>query len=366
MSILHICCNLAGSTVFAQMFEALHDEGLEQIVFVPEKRARDVGKNVPKGVKTHVSLTVRPSDALLFFRKAQRTIPEIEKLVDLKSVSLIHAHTLFTDGWIARDLSRKHGIPYIVTLRYSDIEAIWTYEPHLRGMARKILRDAKRVVFLSEAARGKVLARWLSKKDRALIEPKTAVVPNGLRPEWLTGTARENPQSPLRVGFAGRMNKRTRPLDALCAVHRASENGMPCMLRAVGEGKLMNDLVAGLHEGDRYLGVARGMDAMKRFYADVDVLLVPSSAETFGMVYLEAMSQGVPVLYTRGQGFDGQFPEGEVGYPVQAGDVAGQAQRLIEICEGYEERSARCVAHAKAYAWPLVAEKWKTLYDTIT
>ena len=35
--ILHICCNLAGSTVFPQMFEALRDEGLEQVVFVPEK-----------------------------------------------------------------------------------------------------------------------------------------------------------------------------------------------------------------------------------------------------------------------------------------------------------------------------------------
>ena len=86
MSILHICCNLAGSTVFPQMFEALRDEGLSQIVFVPEKRAGDVGKNVPQDVPTHVSLTVRPSDALLFFRKAQRTIPEIEKQVDLKSV----------------------------------------------------------------------------------------------------------------------------------------------------------------------------------------------------------------------------------------------------------------------------------------
>ena len=55
MSILHICCNLAGSTVFPQMFEALRDEGLSQIVFVPEKRAGDVGKNVPQGVRSPFS-----------------------------------------------------------------------------------------------------------------------------------------------------------------------------------------------------------------------------------------------------------------------------------------------------------------------
>ena len=54
---------------------------------------------------------------------------------------------------------------------------------------------------------------------------------------------------------------------------------MPCVLRTVGEGKLMNDLVAGLDEGDADLGVASGMEAMKRFYADIDVLLVPSCAE---------------------------------------------------------------------------------------
>ena len=52
MTVLHICCNLAGSTVFPQLFEALAAQGLEQVVFVPEKRAADLGKNEPRGVKT--------------------------------------------------------------------------------------------------------------------------------------------------------------------------------------------------------------------------------------------------------------------------------------------------------------------------
>ena len=360
--ILHICCNLAGSTVFPQMFEALKDEGLEQIVFVPEKRRKDLGKNEPEGVETHSALTVKKSDALFFSRKAKRSVPAIENGVDLSRVKLIHAHTLFTDGSIALALHEKYNIPYVVTLRYSDIEAIWKYEPHLHGMARRILRAAKNVVFLSSAARDKVLGKWLSSRERAMISPKTAIIPNGIKPEWLDGEAREACESPLRVGFAGKMTKRKRPLDALAAVHLASKEGTPCVLRAVGEGKLMNELIAGLDEGDCYLGVARDMEAMKRFYADVDVLLVPSSAETFGMVYLEAMSQGVPVLYTRGQGFDGQFEEGEVGFSVVCGKVKQQAQMLGEIAVDYAQRSARCIDRAKDYAWPVVAKKWMELY----
>ena len=121
MSVLHICCNLAGSTVFGQLFEALRDEGLEQTVFVPEKYAGNIGKGAPEGVKTHWALTVRPSDALLFFRKAQRSAPAIEREIGLDGVRLVHAHTLFTDGGIANALYRRRGIPYVVTLRYSDI-----------------------------------------------------------------------------------------------------------------------------------------------------------------------------------------------------------------------------------------------------
>ncbi|MBR5289024.1 MAG: glycosyltransferase [Clostridia bacterium] len=364
MKLLHICCNLAGSTVFPQLFEALDAKGLEQEVFVPEKYASNVGKNQPKGVSTHTALTVRRSDAIFFFRKAQRSVPEIMRRVDMQTVGLIHAHTLFTDGWIAQALSEKTGVPYMVTLRYSDIEAIWTYMPHLRGKAREILRGAKRVVFLSPAARDKVLAQWLRGDEREQIAKKCAVIPNGIDPAWLDGGARERIGDPVRVGFAGILNDRKRPLDALEAVHEANrqQTAVRFALRACGDGPLREKLTAALLQDDEYLGKISGMDAMKAFYAGCDLLLLPSTAETFGMVYLEAMSQGVPVLYTKGQGFDGQFEGGEVGFAVKAGDAQDMARRLIECAAGYGERSARCIAHAKEYAWPTVAEKWMNLY----
>ena len=365
MKLLHICCNLAGSTVFPQLFEALCAKGLEQEVFVPEKYASNVGKNQPKGVKTHTAMTVKKTDAIFFFRKAQRSVPEIMRRIEMETVDLIHAHTLFTDGWIAKSLAERTGKPYAVTLRYSDIEAIWRYMPHLRPKAREILRGAKKVVFLSPAARDKVLATWLNAAERAAIEKKCAVIPNGIDPAWLDGCARTGIGEPVRVGFAGLLNDRKRPLDALQAVHEANrqQSVVHFALRACGDGPLREKLTEALEESDEYIGKISGMTAMKEFYAGCDLLLVPSTAETFGMVYLEAMSQGVPVLYTRGQGFDGQFPDGEVGFAVTAGDTQEMARRLVECAAGYGERSARCVAHAKEYAWPLVADKWMNLYQ---
>ena len=362
--ILHICCNLPGSTVFGELFEALAQEGLSQTVFAPLKRAGDLQKNHPRGVETHAAVTVKKSDALLFPRKAQRTVPEILRRVDMQGVRLIHAHTLFTDGSIALSLSRKTGVPYVVTLRYSDIEAIWKFEPHLRPLGRAILRGARRIVFLGEGVRERVLQSWFAGDERERMRAKSAVIPNGIAPAWLDGQARERLGDTVRVGFAGLFNRRKRPLDALAAVHAAdARGGRKYVLRAAGDGSLEEKLRAALEPGDRIAGRLRGMDEMKRFYAGCDVLLVPSSAETFGMVYLEAMSQGVPVIYTRGQGFDGQFPEGEVGYSVSCGDVHEQADRLIQIADGYAQRSERCVEGAAGYAWPVVAQRWARLYE---
>ena len=76
------------------------------------------------------------------------------------------------------------------------------------------------------------------------------------------------------------------------------------------------------------------------------------------------MSQGVPVLYTAGQGFDGQFPEGEVGFAVPAGDPAAQAKLLLRaVSEDFASRSLRCVERAGECAWPKVAARWKALYQ---
>ena len=362
MKLLHICCNLAGSTVFPQLFESLDRAGLEQVVFVPERRAKDMHKNEPKGVPTIYRMTVKATDMLFFFRKAQRTVPVIEREADLSGVTLIHAHTLFTDGSIARGLAKKTGLPYMVTLRYSDIAAIWKYEPHLRPMARRILRDAEKVVCLSSAAKETVLG-WVKGAARNELERKMEIIPNGIDPAWLDGKPKTAPHEPVRVGFAGLLNPRKRPLDAVAAVHRANEKQQGRFTAVVcGDGPLREAVRAAMKPEDSYLGRISGMDAMKRFYADCDVLLVPSSAETFGMVYLEAMSQGVPVLYTKGQGFDGQFPEGDVGFSVPCGDVNAQADALYRILEDYAARSVRCVKRTQGYAWERIAKKWVELY----
>ena len=89
---------------------------------------------------------------------------------------------------------------------------------------------------------------------------------------------------------------------------------------------------------------------------------MPSHHESFGLVYAEAMSQGLPVIYTRGQGFDGQFPEGCVGYSVKSSDALEIAERVESVLVDYDAMSARCVEHSKDFRWETFASSYYEIY----
>ena len=73
--------------------------------------------------------------------------------------------------------------------------------------------------------------------------------------------------------------------------------------------------------------------------------------------YAEAMSQGLPVIYTRGQGFDRQFPDGTVGYAVSDRDSAELAEKILLAMEHYTERSNRCTELAGIFDWDRIANE---------
>ena len=96
-----------------------------------------------------------------------------------------------------------------------------------------------------------------------------------------------------------------------------------------------------------------------------DIFVMPSIYETFGIVYIEAMSQGLPLIYTRGQGFDGQFKEGEVGYSVQSDSPSEISERVKAILKNYDYISEKCLSNVDKFSWDRIAGDYKKLYEGI-
>lgn len=74
-------------------------------------------------------------------------------------------------------------------------------------------------------------------------------------------------------------------------------------------------------------------DALVRLYQGASVFALPSDEEGFGMVLLEAMACGVPVVSTRSGGPDGIITDGEDGYLVPRDDAAALSSRLARLLQ---------------------------------
>ncbi|MGA2826516.1 MAG: glycosyltransferase, partial [Streptosporangiaceae bacterium] len=72
-------------------------------------------------------------------------------------------------------------------------------------------------------------------------------------------------------------------------------------------------------------------DDLVAAYHDADVLITPSRTEAFGMVLIEAMASGLPVVASRVDGIPEVVTDCETGFLTEPGDVAGFARKISKL-----------------------------------
>ena len=92
-----------------------------------------------------------------------------------------------------------------------------------------------------------------------------------------------------------------------------------------------------------------------------------SKPETFGLVYVEALSQHLPIIYAKGQGFDGFYPDGYVGYPAEAGNSEDIANKIELLIKNYAaiERNVEALDLYIDFSWSNIAKKYLSIYNTL-
>lgn len=367
ISILHISSNYSCTHLYSELIREQVVSGLSLSILIPERRPSLVGKYwVEDGnVRYKQPLIIRPLDKVLYFSKIKRGMRYSLESLSLETVQLMHAHTLFTDGGIAYEIWKKLRIPYIVAVRSGDVNCFFKYAVHLRSYGLNILKNASGIIFLSTSYRNKIL-QLCGQGLFSEIEKKSFVVPNGIGIDWFKDQQiKQSFNTPLRISYvADNFSKRKNPFAAVRAIQRLNSEGVSSELVMIGKGdkfrdKLENEPFVRLHDP------ITSVDGMKRFYEESDIFLLPSTTETFGLVYAEAISRGIPVLYTEKQGFDGQFPDGEVGYPIDPMDLNDIVDKIKKCTQGINSRSERCVAGSRRFLWSEIANKYAQIYGDV-
>jgi L-malate glycosyltransferase len=82
-------------------------------------------------------------------------------------------------------------------------------------------------------------------------------------------------------------------------------------------------------------------------------------------VYIEALSQGLPIIYSKGQGVDGYFSDGEVGYacnPDDLNSIVGCAEKIIK---NYSVISKNCFKSLNQFKWQNICRDYEDIYRSV-
>lgn len=294
---------------------------------------------------------------------------------------VVHAHTYGTHQvTLARRHHRRFGTPFVMTAHF---HPIWSIEGgwlrhRLRGfydrrIGGRVVGDAAAVIVQTHEEE-----RLLRSLGFAL--PSVVVVPPGYaapidNPRPGAFAERFGVGGPF-VLFVGRLASNKGLLELVEAFARVAKDRPSASLVVVGEDGGMRARVEdrvralGLERRVRLLGHLRETSLLTAAYREARLTVLPSEYEAFGLVLLESLAQGTPVVASRVGGIPEVVEDGRAGIlvpPRSPGPLAAALARLLDDPDlarrigeyGREEVVPR-------YSWEALARRVDALYREVT
>lgn len=250
------------------------------------------------------------------------------------------------------------SVHYGVGLAQAAVEAKHSLARHGRTLRVCVTLHGTDVThFAEDLAQGPALARalrscdavtavssWLADRAHAMLRlpRRPEVIANGVDTELFHPAERPRPRARPVLCHASSLRPVKRPLDAIEVLARLHREGVDAELLVVGDGPLRlaaRDRAHVLRLDDRVRFVPPASPhALAELLRSVDLSLVTSASESFGLFALESMASGVPVLGTRCGGLQ----------EVLAADPSGELSRALLAEVGDVDELARLAAAALA------------------
>ncbi len=302
---------------------------------------------------------------------------------------LVFSH-YWLSGWVATKLKEAWGIRFVHmfhTLGHMKrrIQVSEFYRPDRRILIEAQIVDwADRVIAATPAEQAQL--RWLYRAKRR----KIVVVPPGVNTEHFQDKippvdARMmlgiDPESHVLL-FVGRIEP-LKAVDTILEALRVLRDDQPSLLRQlhfmiVGgdpanghdmEMKRLQDLSTklGIEQFVSFVG-AKEQLLLPCYYSAATAVIMPSDYESFGMVALEAMSCGTPVIASQVGGLQFLVRDQETGFHVPAREPISLAEAIISLVTDPSRTATMGLTAskiAKSYAWSEIANRLLVVFETV-
>jgi glycosyltransferase involved in cell wall biosynthesis len=296
------------------------------------------------------------------------------RLLRLDRTSVLHVHVaaalLPELVWVYSKI-RRH--PYVASVHLdvppSTLIGRLVLAPYKSIFLKRVLRDARAIWVPTDDYQDLISNRYGIPRERVIpircgtphriaARPKTLDLANGQR----------------RVLFVGRLavqKNASTLLDAIAVYVRKYDRSLQVTL--AGDGELRNELeaqVSRLEIGDivTFAGILHG-DQLEVAYRDSDLLVLTSTQESFGLVFIEAMTKGLPIVTGDIPAVRNVVENGVNGVLAELNPeaVADAIHSVLADSARYAEMSRNNLAKARDYNWDVVAGEIMTrVYESVS
>ncbi len=328
----------------------------------------------------------------------ERYIPKfvqgIEAFANSKNIhyDLIHSH-YWMSGLAAIELSEKWKIPFLnmfhtlVLMKNRIAKSLQEMEGEYRIQGeKKVIAKANRIIAATLAEKSQLEFLYGAPSS------KISVIPPGVDTRHFYPIAKDEakevvgvPLNTHTILFVGRIEP-LKGIDLLIqAISIIQKNGelqcCPHNLVIIGgepnaKTEEMNAEMARLQDMVDELKIEnfviflgkQNQQMLPYYYSAAEVVVMPSHYESFGMVALEAMACGTPVVASQVGGLAFLVRDGVTGFVVPGNDVQTLAKRLVELIKNKELRDklgSNSSEYAQLYAWENISEKMIEVYHQI-
>lgn len=298
----------------------------------------------------------------------------VSKMVDIglyEKLDLFHVHYAIphaTAGYLAKQILHDHGrhVPVILTLHGTDI-TLTGKDPSYFPVVKFGITHSDRVTAVSHFLKGETIQKFGIQRH---IDVIYNFVPSRHQspPPEVTRKIRQHfaPNGEkiiIHISNFRPLKRVEDVLEAFVCIHKA----IPSVLLLVGDGPTRLSLENKCREYKichrvHFLGK---MDFIHALLSASDLMLHASESESFGLVLLEAMASGVPVIATRVGGVPEVVDDGKSGFLVDVGHIDHMCQRALQVLQDaqlYNQMSQNARKRASAFHIHKILPQYEALY----
>jgi D-inositol-3-phosphate glycosyltransferase len=293
---------------------------------------------------------------------------------------VIHSH-YWLSGLVGEHLKQAWRVPHVTMFHtlgeIKNRSSLQEHEGSLRIVSeRHVLAGADRVICATEQERASIRQLYGGDPDKII------VIPLGVDLDRFRPAAKADARRRLGLGderiilFVGRLEP-LKGVDILIGAASMLDSDVECSVVIVGGDETTEAAVSELRGLASNLGVGERVafvgavdhDLLPLYYNAADVCVVPSHYESFGLVAIEAMASGLPVVASRVGGLTGTVKDGETGYLVPWLCPEPFAERIELLLDNEPLRASLGEAAREAvarYRWENVAGAVIAVYESLT